>query len=202
MRLHKHIKYKYKYKYKFDFETTATEFVSLSIGDYTLRPPTSAQMQIHCQDKHNYPSTYDIFIWFVAILAPPSISEHEIENDYALISSIHDWLKSKWHTFQLSPTRSLYWNTFLRIADSLCLPSWSKEKAVLEFLCKIVPMRSYWTIGHLSSGLPSESALQWLTISRVARFCERLWVIFFHYSFQRASNFTINLKHEIEKCKR
>ena len=62
MRLHKHIKYKYKYKYKFDFETTATEFVSLSIGDYTLRPPTSAQMQIHCQDKHNYPSTYDIFI--------------------------------------------------------------------------------------------------------------------------------------------
>ena len=34
----------------------------LSIGDCTLHPPTSAQMQIH-QDKHNYPSTWDIFIY-------------------------------------------------------------------------------------------------------------------------------------------
>ena len=40
---------------------TEQEFVPLSIGDCTLRPPTSAQMHIH-QDKHNYPSTYDIFI--------------------------------------------------------------------------------------------------------------------------------------------
>ena len=104
----------------------------------------------------------------------------------------------------LSPTRSLYWNTFPKTADCLCLPSWSKEKAVLEFLCKIVPMRSYWTIGHLSSGLPSESALQWLKIISVARFCERLWVIFFTIHFREPpispSIWNMKLKNAKDRC--